>query len=420
MPPPPRESAPSFARAGESGSSLGSLLRAICARGFSQRGEGCFLHGPYPGFGSGPAEVDGPAWVEPEARGLVGVRGLAEVELARDARPPGVPDQWAPRTGQGRQTSGPCALARGAETSEQAGPARRLAWRMATRAWPGAGDPRAWPGRGLEPGAKRSLSVTCGLLHITLAPADVFRATVSFADSSTHIISASADIFGATDLGFKHKSKTLEEIVRSTKKKEPELVGFDEKPVIIDVSDTVQPDESEKYEAKEMALLRPFTDEDFSSRSFPDKAPGIGISDTGGVFHRQPSLVSDPVYEHQSEEGNAACKGKQTLRGQISGTGVASHCSINEGTKGLGSKLARSKLFEICAANYWKPPSFLCCKEEGECHLKMFTYRVTVTVEAASSTVLECFSEPKPRKKAAQEHAAEGVLWYLKHMGYLS
>jgi endoribonuclease Dicer len=36
-----------------------------------------------------------------------------------------------------------------------------------------------------------------------------------------------------------------------------------------------------------------------------------------------------------------------------------------------------------------------------------------------SATLLECYSEPKLQKKAAQEHAAQGALWCLKHLGYL-
>ena len=33
-------------------------------------------------------------------------------------------------------------------------------------------------------------------------------------------------------------------------------------------------------------------------------------------------------------------------------------------------KSAKSHLFEICAANHWKPPKFICCKETGASHLK--------------------------------------------------
>ena len=33
-------------------------------------------------------------------------------------------------------------------------------------------------------------------------------------------------------------------------------------------------------------------------------------------------------------------------------------------------KTARSFLYELCAANYWKPPEFELCKDEGPSHLR--------------------------------------------------
>lgn len=50
--------------------------------------------------------------------------------------------------------------------------------------------------------------------------------------------------------------------------------------------------------------------------------------------------------------------------------------------------------------------------------LHRFTYKVTVEVKDATRTVLECFSGSKSKKKAAAEHAAEGALWYLQHLGH--
>ncbi|XP_058761592.1 uncharacterized protein LOC131634978 isoform X2 [Vicia villosa] len=38
-----------------------------------------------------------------------------------------------------------------------------------------------------------------------------------------------------------------------------------------------------------------------------------------------------------------------------------------------------SKLYEICAANHWKPPVFECCKEEGPCHCRMTLKLATPT-----------------------------------------
>lgn len=48
-----------------------------------------------------------------------------------------------------------------------------------------------------------------------------------------------------------------------------------------------------------------------------------------------------------------------------------------------------------------------------------FTFKVTIQIEGVTSTVLECFSESMPRKKAAEGQAAEGALWYLEQLGYI-
>ncbi|CAK7336276.1 unnamed protein product [Dovyalis caffra] len=80
---------------------------------------------------------------------------------------------------------------------------------------------------------------------------------------------------------------------------------------------------------------------------------------------------------------------------------------------------AKSQLMATFAANKWKPPLFECFKEEGPWHKKLFTYKIVMEIEGeASSTVLECFGDPKSKKKTAAESAAEGALWYLKHLGY--
>ncbi|XP_022714756.1 ribonuclease 3-like protein 1 [Durio zibethinus] len=79
---------------------------------------------------------------------------------------------------------------------------------------------------------------------------------------------------------------------------------------------------------------------------------------------------------------------------------------------------AKSQLHEICAANNWKLPLYECCKEEGPSHMKLFTFKVVVEIQEASATILQCFSDPQSKKKVAAEHAAEGALWYLRHLGY--
>lgn len=40
-----------------------------------------------------------------------------------------------------------------------------------------------------------------------------------------------------------------------------------------------------------------------------------------------------------------------------------------------------------------------------------------VQVQGSGSTLIECIGDAKSRKDAAEEHAAEGALWYLKHIG---
>ncbi|XP_010539529.1 PREDICTED: ribonuclease 3-like protein 1 isoform X2 [Tarenaya hassleriana] len=79
---------------------------------------------------------------------------------------------------------------------------------------------------------------------------------------------------------------------------------------------------------------------------------------------------------------------------------------------------AKSQLHNICSARHWKPPEYECCSDEGPCHMRMFTFKVVIEIKGYSgTTVLECFGDPRPNKKTAAEHAAEGALWYLKQMG---
>ncbi|KAF3786076.1 Endoribonuclease Dicer-like protein 4 [Nymphaea thermarum] len=81
-------------------------------------------------------------------------------------------------------------------------------------------------------------------------------------------------------------------------------------------------------------------------------------------------------------------------------------------------KSAKSRLFELCSAQSWECPSYICYKDEGPSHMKLFTFKVSVQVLGATSTTLECFSEPKAKKKDAADHAAEGALWWLQHQGH--
>ena len=48
-----------------------------------------------------------------------------------------------------------------------------------------------------------------------------------------------------------------------------------------------------------------------------------------------------------------------------------------------------------------------------------FAFKVTVTIEEASNTVLECVGDHRTKKKDAAEFAAQGAIWYLKQAGYV-
>ncbi|TVU09525.1 hypothetical protein EJB05_43007 [Eragrostis curvula] len=96
---------------------------------------------------------------------------------------------------------------------------------------------------------------------------------------------------------------------------------------------------------------------------------------------------------------------------EVKSTGEANGCS-------KGNEPARSKLQRICSAYHIKGPLYD-FKEQGPPRNKLFTCKVTIHVDSIVNTVVECFSDPKPQKKAAQEHAAQGAVWCLAHYGYV-
>ncbi|XP_057479117.1 ribonuclease 3-like protein 1 [Actinidia eriantha] len=81
---------------------------------------------------------------------------------------------------------------------------------------------------------------------------------------------------------------------------------------------------------------------------------------------------------------------------------------------------SKSRLYEICAAKHWQPPAFECC-EDCPGDEKLYTFKVTVEVQLeGSTTILECHGAPQSKKKMAAQHAAEGALWYLMHLGIIT
>ncbi|XP_015942962.3 uncharacterized protein LOC107468220 [Arachis duranensis] len=94
------------------------------------------------------------------------------------------------------------------------------------------------------------------------------------------------------------------------------------------------------------------------------------------------------------------------------------YCFLLAPPMGMNKRPARSNLYEICAANHWRPPLFECYKQDGPCHQIMFTFKVTIEIEDASRNIIECYGAPRRKKKTAADDAAEGALWYLKNIGY--
>ncbi|XP_066382321.1 dicer-like protein 4 isoform X2 [Miscanthus floridulus] len=99
---------------------------------------------------------------------------------------------------------------------------------------------------------------------------------------------------------------------------------------------------------------------------------------------------------------------------------VLSSCAVqNSGqANGCRNESATSRLLKICKAIGWKEPSYD-FEEQGPQHSKIFKCKVTVHLDGLLSTIMECFSDPKPKKKAARENAAQGALWCLKRSGYV-
>ncbi|KAL6652413.1 hypothetical protein ACP70R_011338 [Stipagrostis hirtigluma subsp. patula] len=202
--------------------------------------------------------------------------------------------------------------------------------------------------------------------------------------------------------GYKHRSKSLEEILRAARKKGSELIGYDEEPIKVDVDLSVEMKNawiSGEMDTKILCRsgqVSSIGKSDISIRNTGDNK--LDKNDTDNGRNNQPEVV---------------------MQNGCLPRGATDKSNKKEYHGDMVHKTARSFLYELCAANYWKPPAFELCKDEGPSHLREFTCKVVVQIMGPSSTLLECYSDPKLQKKAAQEHAAQGALWCLKQLGYL-
>ncbi|GLU01387.1 hypothetical protein SLE2022_186970 [Rubroshorea leprosula] len=202
---------------------------------------------------------------------------------------------------------------------------------------------------------------------------------------------ASQQLFGELkSQGYAPKSKTLEEVLKGINKMEPLLIGYDEKPIDVTIPDTTAFENMKLEEPSSNFKLRTHSNRKTNTSSLGSSHLGLPQSSQSEVVGRVPG----------NSLPDANC-------------GIISPCT-DESTK----VTAKQRLYEICAANFWKPPVFECCAEEGPSHLRSFTYKVIVEIEEASNLTLECYGSSKSKKKAAADDAAEGALWYLKHEGY--
>ncbi|XP_057508707.1 dicer-like protein 4 isoform X1 [Actinidia eriantha] len=184
---------------------------------------------------------------------------------------------------------------------------------------------------------------------------------------------------------YKLKSESLEEVLKSTRKMKAKLIGYDE--ASIDVTAPVAIPK-EKLKSQE------------PSRS-------------------QLNLKVHPIIEEPKKIFSPSIRSMRNPQPSVQAQGSQSIASTESNRLGGSSKkTARSRLYEVCAANSWKLPTFECCDEMGPSHLRKFIFKVSIDIEE-DSDVIVAFGEPHPRKKEAAEHAAEGAIWYLKSAGYL-
>ncbi|KAL4181409.1 hypothetical protein AMTRI_Chr12g271070 [Amborella trichopoda] len=200
--------------------------------------------------------------------------------------------------------------------------------------------------------------------------------------------------------GFLHKAKSMGEILRTCRKQEPDLIGHDGTLAFADES-IIPPEDRESNEEQEAyAYLEAVN----WSTSYSLNELDASSSESNDILCRNLKL---PLYSSFD----------QTSYDEVSEES-SSH-SENSLTDFKSTSSAISQLYEICTMNFWNPPSFTCCKDEGPDHMKMFTYKVEFKVEGSLTSIVECFGQPRRTKKAAAEDSAQGAIWLLRHQGYI-
>ncbi|KAL3824589.1 hypothetical protein ACJIZ3_020618 [Penstemon smallii] len=237
-----------------------------------------------------------------------------------------------------------------------------------------------------------------------LVEAKVDEGKVYATASSTNVSGKAAKRIAARQVyehlkaqGYKSKTKSLEEVLEKSEKQEAKLIGYDEASSHetaksgggVKVHKTCQSD----CDAKMYPLNKKSPSNSASIRqpSFPLEA-----SENQQTTHRTGSNVDSVAIQF-----NSSCN--------VDPQNTSAPCTVS----------AKSRLYEACTANCWKPPLFECYKETGPSHSKEFIFKVVLEIEELPNEMFEFYGEPRSRKKEAADHAAEGALWYLKHEGYI-
>ncbi|GER33663.1 dicer-like protein 4 [Striga asiatica] len=204
--------------------------------------------------------------------------------------------------------------------------------------------------------------------------------------------------------GYKSKSPSLEEVLKKSEKRRARLIGYDE---------TSSKETAHSGALKVLGKSRndcdakvyPLNEIHTASKSrivSTQKMECPFLPESSGFRAKQPLRIKDCKINspavHPNNDGNHIPNGATGYPGSIS---------------------AKSRLYEICAANCWKPPTFECCEESGPSHLKEFVFKIMLEIEEIPNHLFEFYGEPRMRKKDAAEHAAKGALWFLKHEGYI-
>ncbi|KAF3452999.1 hypothetical protein FNV43_RR03432 [Rhamnella rubrinervis] len=226
--------------------------------------------------------------------------------------------------------------------------------------------------------------------------------------------------------GYTLKSRSLEEVLKSSCKLEAKLIGYDETPIDAIRFENLDVEESFGFNSNSDVHS---TSEAGNSKSTKRLCP----FKSGSVRKHHGNTIQNHAIDMDSQTSGRShkelAKSIRRLCPPSTSSSARTHQaktvqnhdtdSDTQTSDGSNKETAKSRLHEICTANFWRPPSFECCKEDGPGHLKLFTFKVVVEIEEAPDMILECFGSPHSTKKIAAEHAAEGALWFLEKEGYV-